>query len=452
MIDPDGRGLVIFFLIVFVLVGLFLSLCEFAFGFVSASRIKKMAEEGNRKAQMVQKLNMPGSRLNVTLQTGTMLCWLFSAASLLWAAQDGLCAFFCGVFPLTLQAGRIITDVVLMLALAFVLLVLDRLLPKRIAAQSPEAIAMAVAPVIRFFRAFLSPLGYLIVGVSWLLAKLFGFTGRDPREGVTEEEIMLMVDAGQEKGVLEESQKEMISNIFDFEDLTAGDIMTHRTDILGIEANATLDEAVRTAIREGYSRIPVYENDIDSIIGILYSKDLLRLLSSGRQSREFHVRDYMRPALYVPESNRCSDLFKTFTSIKTQIAVVVDEYGGTSGIVTMEDLLEEIVGNIQDEYDNDDEEIIPLDESTYVVDAVTSLDDVADLLHISFEEAEGEECDTLGGFIIYKIGRIPSRGDRVVIDYEGYRFTVLSVRARRILKIRVEKLQEERDSSQENED
>lgn len=437
MEDPGGGQSWIVPLIALFVLGFLISLCEYAFSLSSQGKLKKQAEEGNKKAERVLRLLRPSVHLNMSLQTWGMLCWLFAGAFTLWGFQGRLAK----VFPPEFAAASLLSGVILLVALAFLLLALVRLTPKRIAAREPQKLAMALAPAAGVLCGLATPLRLLLSGVSSLLARLFGFTARDPNAGVTEEEILLMVDAGQEKGVLEESQKEMISNIFEFEDLTAGDIMTHRTDILGIEVGASLQEAVRIALLEGYSRIPVYEENIDSIIGILYSKDLLRLV--GRESKgDFRIRSYMRPALYVPESNRCSELFKTFTTTKTQMAVVVDEYGGTSGLVTMEDLLEEIVGNIQDEYDNDEVEIVPIGENTYVIDGLTGLDDVGDLLHLSFEEEDESESDTLGGFIINRIGRIPSRGDRVVITHQGFRFTVLSVKDRRILKVRAEKLPE----------
>ena len=255
----------------------------------------------------------------------------------------------------------------------------------------------------------------------------------------------MMVDVGGEKGVIEDSQKEMIDNIFEFDDLDAGDIMTHRTDMTAIEVSRSLEEVAELAIENGYSRIPVYEDDPDSIVGVLYAKDLLKYVGHNIPA-DLTISKVMRKALYVPETQSCGDLFKAMNDSHTQFAVVVDEYGGTAGIVTLEDVLESIVGNIQDEYDDEDEEIVQINETTFTIDGITDLDEVDELVGTKLPEGD---YDTLGGFVISLLGYLPSESDPepAVAEYDNLRFTVLNFGDRRIGEIKVEILPKE-----ENED
>ena len=226
-------------------------------------------------------------------------------------------------------------------------LVLGELAPKRIAMQVPEKVSFKVVGILLFIAKIAKPFVKVLSVSTNGVVRLFGFDPNADEENVTEEEIRMMVDVGGEKGVIEDSQKEMIDNIFEFDDLDAGDIMTHRTDMTAIEVSRSLEEVAELAIENGYSRIPVYEDDPDSIVGVLYAKDLLKYVGHNIPA-DLTISKVMRKALYVPETQSCGDLFKAMNDSHTQFAVVVDEYGGTAGIVTLEDVLESIVGNIQD--------------------------------------------------------------------------------------------------------
>ena len=243
-----------------------------------------------------------------------------------------------------------------------------------------------------------------------------------------------MVDVGQEKGVIEDVQKEMINNIFEFDDIDVADIMTHRTDMACIDVEDSLSDAIKLAIEEGYSRIPVYEEDPDNIVGIIYIKDLLKYVGTSLPKTK-GLKDIMRDAYFVPESKRCGALFSELTEKHIQMAIVVDEYGGTAGLVTLEDIVEAIVGNIQDEYDNEDEEISKINETTFTIDGITDLEEVEEQLGIKFPK---DDYDTLGGFIISRLGFLPQDGEMNTVEYENIRFTVLNVEERRIGKVKVE--------------
>lgn len=260
----------------------------------------------------------------------------------------------------------------------------------------------------------------------------------DPEEG-TEEDIREMVDVGNEKGLIPQSEREMIYNIFEFDDRTAEDVMTHRTEIEAVEVDDDIDEALKIAIEKGFSRIPVYEDTLDNVVGVLYAKDLLMLIGQGGSSPST-IRALMRSALYVPESTRCRDLFRQFQQKKVQIAIVVDEYGGTSGMVTMEDLLESIVGEIQDEYDEEEDTVTQVSESVYTIDGAADLEEVQRFLPL--EVPEEADYDTLSGLLTDALGRIPAPGEHPEIVLSGIRFTVMEMDERRIGRVKAELLPE----------
>lgn len=255
-------------------------------------------------------------------------------------------------------------------------------------------------------------------------------------DAVTEEDILQMVDAGEETGVIEETQKDMIANIFEFGDITAEEIMTPRPDVEALDLEDPISEALRIGVEHGFSRIPVYEEDIDHVKGVLYIKDLLPYV--GRElPADLTLRTLMREAFFVPGSKNCQDLFAEMTEKHMQLAMVVDEYGGLAGIVTMEDLLESIVGNIQDEYDHEEEEIVQTGDNTFEVDASLLIDEVSELTGVTLPEGD---YDTLAGFLIYQLGRIPEPDENPTVEYEGLTFTVLEMEDRRIGTVHIEKL------------
>lgn len=250
----------------------------------------------------------------------------------------------------------------------------------------------------------------------------------------TEEEIKQLVD--DDNGELEMSQREMINKVFEFDDTTAGDIMTHRTDIIAVEDDKNIMDVVKAAIDEGFSRIPIFHEDLDNILGIIYVKDLLKFVGC-EISKDEDIKAYIREPLYVPETIPCGRLFEKMTDTRIQLAIVVDEYGGTAGLVTIEDIIEELVGDIEDEYDEGDESIQKLDENTYIFEGVTDIEDVENALGISFPEGD---YDTLAGFVISRLGFVPTQNDiDAVVDYSGVVFTVLEVEDRRIEKIKASK-------------
>lgn len=261
---------------------------------------------------------------------------------------------------------------------------------------------------------------------------------RFKKESSTEEEIKQLVEGDEQVGELEKNQREMINNIFEFDDLNAGDIMTHRTDIDAVEIGDSIAEVTKVAIENGRSRIPVYKENLDDICGIVYVKDLLKFVGTKISSDE-KLADYVRKPLFVPETIPCGKLFAQMTETRIMLAIVVDEYGGTAGLVTMEDVLESIVGNIRDEYDDEEENLVTkIDDKTFTFDGVTDIDEVEKVLDVKLPDGD---YDTLAGFVINLLGFLPtgSEEENAVATYENLTFTVLEVEDRRIEKIRVEK-------------
>ena len=317
-------------------------------------------------------------------------------------------------------------------------MVLGELVPKRIAMQKYEKISFKVAGILSFVMAIFKPFIKILSVTTNIIVRILGLDPNANEENVTEEEILMLVDAGEEKGVIEESQKEMINNIFEFDDLLASDVMTHRTDIIAVEINDDFSEVISKAMKAGYSRIPVYEEDLDNIKGIIYIKDLLGYVGKSIP-KSLTISDIMRTPNFFPETKRCGDLFNEMTEKHLQMVFVCDEYGGISGIVTIEDLLESIVGNMQDEYDNEEEEIEQINDTTYHLDGTSDIEEVEEILGIKFPEGD---YDTVGGFIMSELGRIPSEDESPIIEYGGYSFRVDEVDERRIEQITAEKLPE----------
>ena len=268
------------------------------------------------------------------------------------------------------------------------------------------------------------------------IERLFGSKDNETKQAKTEEEILSLVEEGQEKGLIEDDTKDIIENVFDFDDTAAYEIMTHRRDMTSLEDTDDLQTVVDLAIRSGHSRIPVWRDDIDNIIGILYVKDLLKFVGAPAPAN-FKLSQHLRPALFVPRTKNCRSLFSFMKKNRTQIAVVVDEYGGTEGIVTLEDLIEDILGNIQDEYDNEEEEIRKLSDGKFTVDGSTSIEDVEERIGV---ELSDDDSETIAGFLLSNLGRIPAEGEQPSIEAHGLRFTALQTDGRRITEVLIEKL------------
>jgi len=402
------------------------------------NKMKKLAQEGDKRARILLKLTENSSSFLATIQVGVTLSGFLASA----VAAESFAARIVEAFAeadITYSFIGPVALVAVTMALSFISLVFGELVPKRIAMQKAEKISFAVSLPLYLIAKAAKPFIWLLTLVTNGLLRLFGVDPNENNVNVTEEEIRMLVDAGEEKGVIEEDEKDMINNIFEFNDTTVDEIMTHRTELLSLDISMTVREALATALENGYSRIPVYEEDIDTVKGILYVKDLLQYV--GRSiPREITLKEVLRKAYFVPEGKPCSDLFDEFKEKKLQMAIVVDEYGGTSGVITMEDLLESIVGNIQDEYDNEEEEITEVSETEFYIDGATLLSDVCDMLEVALPEGD---YDTLAGLLVSELGRIPEEDEQVDLTINDVQFTVCEMEDNRIAKIKAVKQPEE---------
>jgi putative hemolysin len=435
------------------MINAFFAMSEIAIISLNDNKIEKMANEGSKKAKQILKLTRNSSSFLSTIQIGVTLAGFLTSASASQSFVDMLSgAILQTSIKVHIPAGVInsFSLFIITVIMSYFSLVLGEIVPKKIGMYAPEKVSLAVVGFLNFFSKLAKPFVKILSLSANGVVRLMGIDPNANLESVTEEEIRMMVDVGGEHGVIEDSQKEMINNIFEFDDIDVGDIMTHRTDMVAVEADDPLQEVIDIAIDEGYSRIPVYDDDPDNIIGIVYVKDLLKFIGNDLPEDK-KLRDFMRSAYYVPETKRCGELFKEMTASHVQMAVVVDEYGGTAGIVTLEDLLESIVGNIQDEYDNEEEEISRINETTFTIDGITDIEEVDELVGAKIPQGD---YDTLGGFIISNLGFLPKDGEMNEVVYENLRFTVLNVEERRIGKIRVEILpiEEDEDEKEEEED
>lgn len=440
MDDPGNLIIKLLLLLVLILVNAFFAMSEIAIISLNDAKLEKMAEEGHKKAKKVVKLTENSASFLSTIQIGVTFAGFLTSAS---ASQTFVEKFgstmvsWFGTFGQN-HAGFLngVALVVVTVIMSYFSLVLGELVPKRIAIENPEKVSFAVVGVLLFVRKIMRPFIALLSASTNLCVRLLGIDPGAEPENVTEEEIRMMVDVGEEKGVIEESQKEMINNIFEFDDTSVDEIMTHRTDVVAVEITDSIDDAVKVAVEEGFSRIPVFEEDLDNIVGVIYVKDLLPYVGSKIPS-DHTLAQKMREVYFVPESKNCRDLFTEMTEKRVQLAVVVDEYGGTAGIVTMEDLIETIVGSIQDEYDDEAEDIEQLSENVFTVEGVIDLDELSEKLGRDLPKGD---YDTLAGMIMAKLGYIPKEGEHPSVEAAYTLFTVEEVDERRIEKVRVEKL------------
>lgn len=424
-------------LILLVLLNAFFAASEIALISLNDNKVKALAETGNRKAKLLQHLLGEPSRFLATIQIGITLAG-FLASAFAGETFAGELAVFLGEagVPLSQSVLESLSLILITLVLSYFTLVLGELVPKRLAMQKAEAIAMFVATPLTVLSKVSGPFVKLLTFSTNSIVRLFGVDPNAKNEQVTEEEIRMMVDVGNESGAIQASEKMMINNIFEFDNKTVSDILTHRTNVVSVPIAITLSELTDVVKEEKYTRIPVYENDIENIVGILHVKDLIPYIDS-QLALSFDLRSMLREPYFVPASKPIDDLFRDLQSNKVHLAVVVDEYGGMAGIVTIEDLLEEIVGNIFDEHDEEDREIEKLDDATYLLSGMLSLRTVEELLVLDLPV---EEFDTLSGFLVGQLGEIPREGEQPVIEYNGAVFKAEVVEEKRIGKVKVAKI------------
>ena len=419
------------FLFILILLNAYFAATEIAFISLNDAKIEKQAKDGNKKAKQIQKMLKNPSKFLATIQIGITLAGFLSSAFASYAFAGMLAPVLYELMPfISIATWQNISIVIITIILSFFTLVFGELVPKRLAMKYYEKISFATIGVIKGISVVTAPFVKLLTWSTNLVSKIFG-VGEQEEEIVTEEEIKMMVNQGEEKGSIEENEKELINNVFEFNDIIASEIMTYRTDIYAIEMNEDIYGILDEIDEYKYSRIPVYEETIDDIKGILFLKDILKLVSTRK---EFKIADIMREAYFVPESKPIDEIFEELQANKMQMAIVVDEYGGTAGLLTMEDILEELVGNIFDEYDDVEVEYKRLDDNTYLIDGSVSLYEMKKILDIELPEGDYE---TLSGYLIEKLGRLPEEDEHPVIEDEHLTYKIEEYEDRRIKWVKV---------------
>ncbi|NFT93296.1 HlyC/CorC family transporter [Clostridium botulinum] len=428
--EPVNITSQIILIVILTLLNAFFASAEMAIVSLNKNKIKILAEEGDKKAIILLKLMEEPTKFLSTIQVGITLAGFFNSASAATGISEDLARYLSGLnVPYSNKIALIIVTIVI----SYITLVFGELFPKRIALKKSEAIAMfSVRPVL-YVSKITAPFIKLLSASTNILVSLAGLDKEGLDEKVSKEEIKSLVEVGQEHGVINETEKEMINSIFEFDDKLADEVMTPRTEVYLINIDKPLEEYLDELLEEKYSRVPVYEEDIDNIIGILYMKDFI-LEARKHEFENVNIREILHPPYFVPETKNIDDLFNELKSSKKHMAILIDEYGGFSGIVTIEDLVEEVMGNIDDEYDEEECFVQKIDSNTFIVNGLMPIDDLNDYLHI---QLVSEDCDTISGFLINIIGRIPKDIEEKVIEYENIIFKIESVKEKRIEKIKI---------------
>ncbi|GAB1475367.1 hemolysin family protein [Bacillota bacterium] len=433
--DPDPSisvGLQLLFLAFLILINAYFASAEMAIVSVNRNKVKVLAQEGDLKAKHILAFLEQPNRFLSTIQVAITLAGFLASAS----AATGMSGHISAVLelaqiPYPKQAAIVLMTIIL----SYFTLVFGELFPKRMAMQHSLKFARLTVGSVIFISKLTAPFVWLLSASVTLLLKLTKQSTINEPDAFSEDEVMSMVEVGQESGFIKEDGAKMINSIFAFDDKFAYEIMTPRTDVFTIDIDDPQEEYINELMELRYSRIPVYEDDSDNIIGILNIKDYL-IAAWAKGFENIKIKDILRKPYFVPESKNIDDLFRDLQSSKQHIAILIDEYGGFSGIVTMEDLVEEIMGDIDDEFDESEDELTRIDENTYVLDGLISLYDLNDSLDL---ELESENSETLGGFLLEKLGEIPDGNmpEYPVIIVDNLTFKIEAVNDRRIERVRL---------------
>ncbi|MDU4830006.1 MAG: hemolysin family protein, partial [Clostridium perfringens] len=406
----------IILILVLILINAFFAAAEMAMVSVNKSKIKMLAEKGNKKALLLKKvLKSPGNFLS-TIQIGITFAGFFASASAATSISETLAQF---MYKLNIPYGNEISVILITVLLSYITLVFGELLPKRIALQKPEEIALMAIRPINVISKISTPFVKILSASTNLFIKILGLNKSEDKETVSKDEIKSMISIGQESGVIDKTEKDMLDNIFEFDHKVVKEVMTPRGEVFAIKSTTPNETIAKKLISEQFSRVPVYNETRDNIVGILYLKDFFEAVVKVGVDN-IKLDQLIRPAYFVLENKAIDDLFKELQDSKQHMAVIIDEYGGFSGIVTIEDLIEEVMGDILDEYDDSENYIDKIDNNTYVVDGLLTLDKLNDYLNLNLES---QNIETIGGFVVNLIGNIP-QSENQMVEYDNLSFQV----------------------------
>ncbi len=433
-------------LVILILINAYFAATEIAFISLNDAKIEKDAKEGNKKAKQILKMLKSPSKFLATIQIGITLAGFLSSAFASDAFADDLAPILNSWMPFfSLEVWRGISIVLITIILSFFTLVFGELVPKRLAMKYYEKISYATIGVIRGISVVTAPFVKLLTASTNMVSKIFG-VGESEEEVVTEEEIKMMIAEGEEKGTIEQGERQLLNNVFEFNDIIVSEVMTPRTDMYAIDINDNIKDILDEVDEFKYSRIPVYDESIDDIQGILFVKDMLKPLKDGK---DINIKEIMREPYFVPESKDIDELFKEMQQNKVQMAIAIDEYGGTAGLITMEDIIEELVGNIFDEYDEEEIDVKKIDDNTYILSGTITSYELKKIFGIELPDGDYE---TLSGYLLDRLGRIPEEDEHPVIEDEKLTYKVEEIEDRRIKYVKICRNMNENVEEQENND
>lgn len=427
---PEGIFLEIILILVLTFINAFFSASEIAIVSLNKSKLNFLIDDGNQKAKIIKLLLSEPSKFLATIQVGITLSSFLASATAATSISKVL-AFW--LQKLHIPGSNQISVIVITILLAFFTLVFGELFPKRLALQKSEKLALAAAKTVLITSKIALPFVKLLTFTTNMLLRLFNIDSEKLEEMVSEEEIRSMIEVGEENGVINEIEKDMIDSIFEFDDTLAKEIMTPRTHVFDLDIDTPPSIMLDRIIEEQYSRIPIFEGDSDNILGVLYMKDLFSHIKRT-DFDTLDIRSLLRPAYFVPETKKIDTLFKELQGTNNHMAILIDEYGGFSGIVTIEDLVEEIMGNIADEHDESEECIKKLDQNTYLVSGLASIDEVNEVFT---QNISSNDYDTIGGFIITLLGSIPKENEEYNIEYNNLNIAIVKVNENRIEELKI---------------
>ncbi len=427
----------IIILIILIGINAFFAAAEISIISLREITLEKKAGEGDKKAKQLLDIIKEPSRFLSTIQVGVTLASFFTSAS----AAVGLSkiletALISTNVSFLVKFASTISFVSITILISFLSLLFGELIPKRLALRKSEAIASMTVGVIRVIDIIAMPLVLALTKATNFFVNLIYGAEKEHEDQITEEEIRMMINVGEEKGIFRKTETEMINSIFQFDDTTVSDVMTPRPDMVILALESSFEETLKVIIEEKYSRIPVYEDNIDDIVGVLYTKDIIDYMAFNSEQDEFHLSSFIKEPYFVTEYMKIDMLLKEMQKRSIHISIVIDEYGTTAGLITIEDMLEEIVGNIFDEYDEMEEEIEVKGENEFEIDGGINMTELNDLLSSNYSE----NYDTVSGLLLDYFGKFPKKGESIVI--EDYKFTILGVENKRIKKILVKKYYE----------
>jgi putative hemolysin len=416
-------GYIVIYFLVLLFFSAFFSGMEAALLSSSRFKLKSLSEKGSKVAQKILNLKENPERFISPIVLGNNFVNILASV---------LATYFSVAIAETQHISPSTSLVIVTFVLTIVIVIFGEMIPKSVAAYNPEKFSTSFFYLFSFFWFILFPFSWILSAISKGFLKLFGISPNIHTVFGSPDELRTMLHLSKEEGIIEKSEEKMIFSIFEFGDTLVREVMTPRVDMVTLPANASWEQVLNVIVESNHSRIPVFSGKIDNIVGILYTKDLFKFLKDSSKPFNFRLKDILRPAYFVPETKRVDELFREMQKNKIHISIVFDEYGGVSGLVTMEDLLEEIVGEIQDEYEVDEKNLQKISDNVYLISGMMGIDDFNEKFNVNLSD---EEADTIGGIVLEKLGRLPNPGEEVTIDH--FKLIPTKIRGRRILQIKV---------------